>query len=422
MNAPLAIVRVALLLLIFAPGPLGAAALLSESPTTVAPGNPVDATWSGVDTPSRLDWIGLYVQGAQDEHSFEPTSWIFVSNCSQVADPSLTGKASGTCPYVLPANLPPGVYELHLLADAGFTRLARSNPFTVTGPVQIVSFKINNGAASTSNRTVTLNFTTAPTNSGDPNPLPDAFRAVEGGSLQELLAKPFETLTSTTSAPFTLALRRRDGARYGGRPVLLQVKSGSQLSFPRIDSIQLNPVVRDYTIGDQAAFDFAQRRGYVITATSSTGTSDPDDPCNLCPIGTQAQAGDRPCTVTTTVIFFTGQALRPFWRLKKVEPTAGQALPINQNVFRWIFADTTPADPSLGGFSPGGDCFFGLQCAPSGIACFAATVDPPQATLTFEGPTEDDFFDPLNPWKNAFAPGLVRLINPNIHLRPFPPR
>jgi len=37
MNAPLAIVRVALLLLIFTPGPLGAAALLSESPTTVAP-------------------------------------------------------------------------------------------------------------------------------------------------------------------------------------------------------------------------------------------------------------------------------------------------------------------------------------------------------------------------------------------------
>jgi hypothetical protein len=151
MNAPLAIVRVALLLLSFTPGQLGAAAVLSESPTTIAPSETVVATWSGVDTPSRLDWIGLYVQGAQDEHSFEPTSWIFVSNCSQVADPSLTGKASGTCPYVLPANLPPGVYELHLLADAGFTRLARSNPFTVTGPIQIVSFKINNGAASTTN-------------------------------------------------------------------------------------------------------------------------------------------------------------------------------------------------------------------------------------------------------------------------------
>jgi hypothetical protein len=44
------------------------------------------------------------------------------------------------------------------------------------------------------------------------------------------------------------------------------------------------------------------------------------------------------------------------------------------------------------------------------------------ATLTFEGPTEDDFFDPLNPWKNAFTPVFVRLINPNVHLRPFPPR
>src|SRR5262249_9191388 len=62
--------------------------------------------------------------------------------------------------------------------------------------------------------------------------LPDAFRAVEGGSLQELLAKPFETLTSTTSAPFTLALRRRDGARYGGRPVLITGEIGVAAVVP----------------------------------------------------------------------------------------------------------------------------------------------------------------------------------------------
>jgi hypothetical protein len=394
---------------------------LRESPTTIAPGGTVVATWRGIDTPSPLDWIGLYVQGAQDEHGFEPIGWVYVSNCAQLRDPSLAGKGSGDCPLVVPGNLPPGVYELHLLANDSFTRLARSNPLTVTGRIQITSFNINNGAASTTSHTVTLNFTTAPTNSGDPNPVPDAFRAVEGGSLQELFAAPFVPLTSTTSVPFTLTLRRRDGARYGGRPILLQVKSSSQLSFPRIDAIQLDPVVRDYTTGNEAAFDFARRRGYVVTTTSAN--ADPNDPCNQCPVGTQAQLGDRPCTVTTTVIFFTGPELRPFWRLKKVEATVGQALPINQNVFRWIFSNTTPPDPSLGSFSPGGACFADLLCAGSGLACLPGSLDLPSATLTFEGPTDDDFVDPRNPWKNAFTPGLFfRLINPNIQVRPFPPR
>ena len=53
------LVRLAVLLLSFTPAPLGAAAVLSESPTTVAPGETVVATWSGVDTPSRLDWFGF---------------------------------------------------------------------------------------------------------------------------------------------------------------------------------------------------------------------------------------------------------------------------------------------------------------------------------------------------------------------------
>jgi hypothetical protein len=206
MNGLLAIGRLAVFLLSFTPGPVGAAAVLSESPTAIAPGGKVDATWSGIDTPTPHDWIALYLQGAQDEHSFEPTSWIFVNTCTQIPDLA-TGKASGSCPFILPDNLPPGVYELHLLANNGFTRLARSNPFAVTGPIQIVSFNIDNGAASTTSHTVTLNFTT------DPSAVADAFRAVEGGSLQELFAKPFVPLPSPKPAAFTLGLRGRDGAR-----------------------------------------------------------------------------------------------------------------------------------------------------------------------------------------------------------------
>jgi hypothetical protein len=410
MNGLITIVRLAILLVSFMPAPVRAAAVLSESPTAITPGNTVVAAWSSIDTPTPLDWIGLYLQGAQDEHDYEPNSWVYVSNCAQLRDPGLAARASGNCSVVVPSDLTPGVYELHLLANDGFTRLARSDPFTVTGPIQIVSFKINNGAASTSSHTVTLDFATAPINSGNPNPVPDAFRAVEGGSIQELFAKEFVPLTSATSAPFTLALRGRDGARYGGRPVLLQVKAGSVLSFPRIDSIRLDPVVRDYTIGSEEAFAYAQRRGYVVTTTSGPVISDSDDPCNQCPVGTRAQAGDHPCTVTTTIIFFSGRELRPFWRLKKVDPTFGHAGAINQNVFRWIFSDTTPPDPSLGGYTPGGNCFFGLQCASTGIACFGNLSDP-TAQLTFEGPIEDDFVDPRNPWKNAFT-FFFRLITP----------
>jgi hypothetical protein len=419
------IVRLAILLLSFTPGPVGAVATLDESPTTAVPGGTVVVTWSGIDTPTPLDWIGLYVQGAQDEHSYDQSSWIYDSTCAQLRDPTQAGKASGECQFVLPGTLVPGVYELHILADDGYTRLARSDPFTVlpTGPIQLVSFNINNGAASTTSHMVTLNFTTAPTNTGDPSPLPDAFRAVEGGSQQELFAKPFVDLTSTTSAPFTLALKRRDGARYGGRPILLQVKSGSQLSFPRIDSIRLDPILREYTIGSDPVFDFARSQGYLITTTSVSfnpdlnDKSDPDDACNQCPEGSRAQARDQACTVTTTVIFFTGRGLRPFWRLKKVEPPVGVALPINQNIFRWILSDTTPPDPSL--FSAPGPCpngWFWGSCP--AIACTLSPAAPP-ATLTFEGPTEDDFVDPLNPWKNAFT-SFFRLTP--IPIRPPPLR
>ena len=157
MNGLITIVRLAILLVSFTPAPVGAAAVLNESPTAITPGDTVVATWSSIDTPTPLDWIGLYLQGAQDEHDYEPNSWVYVGNCAQLHDPGLAARASGNCSVVVPSNLTPGVYELHLLANDGFTRLARSNPFTVTGPIQIVSFKINNGAASTTSHTVTLN-------------------------------------------------------------------------------------------------------------------------------------------------------------------------------------------------------------------------------------------------------------------------
>jgi hypothetical protein len=97
---------------------------LSVSPSVIPPGGEVTATWSGITAPTSTDWIGLYLQGTDD---FQLIDWIYVS-CSQIpGDP----QANGSCPFVLPAALPEGSYEMRLFADNSFTRLATSNAFTV---------------------------------------------------------------------------------------------------------------------------------------------------------------------------------------------------------------------------------------------------------------------------------------------------
>jgi subtilisin family serine protease len=90
---------------------------LSASPTSVAAGGSVTAAWSGVCGPSGGDWIGLFTPGAPN------TSYVTYRNT--------TGAASGSVPFTIPSNLGPGTYELRLFSNAGNTRLATSNSFTV---------------------------------------------------------------------------------------------------------------------------------------------------------------------------------------------------------------------------------------------------------------------------------------------------
>jgi tartrate-resistant acid phosphatase type 5 len=97
---------------------------LSVSPTTVAPGGTITATWSGIAAPSATDWIGLYTPGAANTAYIH---WIYVS-CSQSAG---AARASGSCPFVAPSTVAPGTYQLRLLANDGFTLLATSSNFTV---------------------------------------------------------------------------------------------------------------------------------------------------------------------------------------------------------------------------------------------------------------------------------------------------
>jgi hypothetical protein len=102
-------------------------ATLSVAPTSVASGGTVTADWTGIAAPTPRDWIGLYVAGAAGNSSIE---WMYVS-CSK--SPA-AARAAGSCAFALPASLAPGSYELRLLANDGYTRLATSPAFTVTAP------------------------------------------------------------------------------------------------------------------------------------------------------------------------------------------------------------------------------------------------------------------------------------------------
>lgn len=90
---------------------------LSVSPTTIAAGGTLTATWRGIATPTAGDWLGLCAPGAAD------TAYL--------AYRYTTEAASGSVPFGLPATLAAGTYELRLFANAGYTRLVTSNTFTV---------------------------------------------------------------------------------------------------------------------------------------------------------------------------------------------------------------------------------------------------------------------------------------------------
>jgi len=103
---------------------------LTVSPATIAAGGAVTVSWSGISAPSSGDWIGLYIPGAGDENFI---SWMYVS-CSTSSG---SARSSGSCSFALPGTLSGGNYELRLLANNGYTRLATANPFTVMNGVGV---------------------------------------------------------------------------------------------------------------------------------------------------------------------------------------------------------------------------------------------------------------------------------------------
>jgi uncharacterized protein YegP (UPF0339 family) len=101
-----------------------AAPSLNVTPTSVAGNGTLTASWSGISGPTSTDWIGLFVPGGASGSYID---WMYVS-CSKTPGAPV---AAGSCPFALP-NPAPGSYELRLLANNGYTVLAKSNAFNVT--------------------------------------------------------------------------------------------------------------------------------------------------------------------------------------------------------------------------------------------------------------------------------------------------
>jgi acid phosphatase type 7 len=108
-----------------APVTVSSTTSLLGSPTGVAGGGLVTASWNNVGNPSSTDWVGVYAQGAANS-AYQ--KWVYDDSCTQTA--GTTTLASGSCSIAMPTTA--GTYELRLFAADGYTLLATSGPITVS--------------------------------------------------------------------------------------------------------------------------------------------------------------------------------------------------------------------------------------------------------------------------------------------------
>ena len=94
--------------------------------TSVAAGGSVNATWSGVSSPTANDWIGVFKPGTPNDAFLD---YMWTSSCSKTAS---VARASGSCAVPMPND--GGTYELRLLANQSTKLLATSAAVTVSPP------------------------------------------------------------------------------------------------------------------------------------------------------------------------------------------------------------------------------------------------------------------------------------------------
>jgi hypothetical protein len=100
---------------------------VSASPSSVNPGAPVTATYSGISAPTGTDWVGLYDSSSAPEPAL--LGWAYTN-----------GTAAGSVQLFVPPNASlGGTYELRLFTANSYTRLATSAPFSVVASTATVA-------------------------------------------------------------------------------------------------------------------------------------------------------------------------------------------------------------------------------------------------------------------------------------------
>jgi hypothetical protein len=94
------------------------------SPTLVADGDSLTVNWTGIVSPTAKDWVVLVPLGQQDANW---VTWQYTG-----------GAASGSMSLPIPSTISSGSYEVHLLANDTWHRLAESNIVKV-GPTLAAS-------------------------------------------------------------------------------------------------------------------------------------------------------------------------------------------------------------------------------------------------------------------------------------------
>ncbi|MFL6231207.1 MAG: hypothetical protein ACJ741_20725 [Pyrinomonadaceae bacterium] len=327
-----------------------------------------------------------------------------------------------------------------------------------TQVILALNFRLNNGAASTKERVVDLNFT-ATEKEGATTRKADLtqYRVLESPDERAsgISSQPWIPITNPPT--FKLAPRDSLGRRYGERHVAVQVKTAGLTSDVAGDTILLEPVLKEYRVSAAGSthpliqyaasqgFTFLlDPRSYQTCKTDCAGTfradsslasgeaeiavpglsagSDVGNPV-VCDISIAATVGTAVfATVLTPVValslltchpptapapagtcrtladylLFQGRSPNQFWRIKSAAVNGAYVVPHGANEFRVKFQH----DVSDGSCNP-----------PIHISIGDVVV---------EGPEEDDFVDPANPWKNAFVV-RDRILGPLPQIRPGVP-
>ena len=109
-------------------------ATVSADKSSIAPGETLVATWTGIPTPGAHDFIGMYRKSQKAERG-NYASYAFTYDGSETFDPAAVGPASGSLNFVVPVGTPPATWELRLFSGDPSVLLARSEPIVVRAVV-----------------------------------------------------------------------------------------------------------------------------------------------------------------------------------------------------------------------------------------------------------------------------------------------